>query len=226
MFRSSRDWGGVDLAAEWAGFETVLSDLENAGYEVLPLVYPACGVDAPHKRNRVFIVAHSKREERRPGAEKPGVFRTLHENGPEPDNLDGSSEDVADAIRIDDDDRRHGTGEIRGKRSEQTNVCGSENVADAEKRGRGEGNTDAGGSGRGTGTPEERERLAIGSRREFEPGIRRVADGFSGWLDEPDGVPRVARGVKNRATRLRALGNAVVPQQAYPIFRAIAEVER
>ena len=43
-----------------------------------------------------------------------------------------------------------------------------------------------------------------------------------GW---EDGIPRVARGVKNRANRLRALGNAVVPDQAYPIFRAIAEAE-
>ena len=31
---------------------------------------------------------------------------------------------------------------------------------------------------------------------------------------------------KNRASRLRALGNAVVPAQAYPLFKAIAEIER
>jgi DNA (cytosine-5)-methyltransferase 1 len=47
-------------------------------------------------------------------------------------------------------------------------------------------------------------------------------DGY--WLVEPD-IPRVAKGVKNRVARLKALGNCVVPAQAYPIFRAIAESE-
>ena len=46
------------------------------------------------------------------------------------------------------------------------------------------------------------------------------------WLAEPAGVPRVARGIPNRVERLKCLGNAVVPAQFYPIFRAIAEVER
>ena len=41
---------------------------------------------------------------------------------------------------------------------------------------------------------------------------------------EPD-IPRVATGVKNRVDRLKCLGNAVVPQQAYPIFAAIAQIE-
>jgi DNA (cytosine-5)-methyltransferase 1 len=64
-----------------------------------------------------------------------------------------------------------------------------------------------------------------------EPGLGGVAYGLPHWLDseywrvEPD-ISRVAKGVKNRVARLRALGNAVVPAQAYPIFRAIAEIEK
>ena len=45
------------------------------------------------------------------------------------------------------------------------------------------------------------------------------------WAAEP-GVGRVADGVPHRMDRLRCLGNAVVPQQFYPIFKAIAEVAR
>ena len=52
-------------------------------------------------------------------------------------------------------------------------------------------------------------------------------DGEAPWYrgSWEDGIPRVANGVKKRVDRLRALGNAVVPQQAYPIFKAIAEIE-
>lgn len=39
--------------------DTVLSDLESEGYEAQPFVIPACGVDAPHKRERVCILAHA-----------------------------------------------------------------------------------------------------------------------------------------------------------------------
>ena len=40
-------------------FEQVCVDLENEGYEVQPFVIPACGVNAPHRRYRVWIIAHS-----------------------------------------------------------------------------------------------------------------------------------------------------------------------
>ena len=42
------------------------------------------------------------------------------------------------------------------------------------------------------------------------------------WAVEPD-VGRMASGIPNRVDRLKCLGNAVVPQQAYPIFRALRE---
>jgi DNA (cytosine-5)-methyltransferase 1 len=62
-----------------------------------------------------------------------------------------------------------------------------------------------------------------------ESDVGRVANGIPCWLDgywrvEPN-IPRVATGVKNRVDRLKCLGNAVVPQQVYPILAAIAELE-
>ena len=45
------------------------------------------------------------------------------------------------------------------------------------------------------------------------------------WPAEPN-VGRVANGVPSRVDRLKCLGNAVVPQQFYPIFQAIADIER
>jgi len=41
-------------------FEQVCLDLENEGYEVWPVVLPACGKDAPHRRDRVWFIVHSK----------------------------------------------------------------------------------------------------------------------------------------------------------------------
>ena len=43
------------------------------------------------------------------------------------------------------------------------------------------------------------------------------------WDDEPD-IPRIATGIGHRVDRLKCLGNAVVPQQFYPIFKAIADL--
>ena len=40
--------------------DEVCTDLENEGYEVQPFVIPAVAVNAPHRRDRVWIVAHRK----------------------------------------------------------------------------------------------------------------------------------------------------------------------
>ena len=46
--------GIVNLA-----LDTVLSDLENEGYSAQAFLVPACGVDAPHRRERVAILAYT-----------------------------------------------------------------------------------------------------------------------------------------------------------------------
>ena len=61
--------------------------------------------------------------------------------------------------------------------------------------------------------------------RTTKPRLDRMVDGFSHWLDEPVNIPRIANGVKDCANRVKGLGNAVVPQQFFPIFKAIWEIE-
>lgn len=39
-------------------FESVCTDLESAGYAVQPFIVPACAVNALHRRDRVWIIAH------------------------------------------------------------------------------------------------------------------------------------------------------------------------
>jgi DNA (cytosine-5)-methyltransferase 1 len=46
----------------WNGglvFDEVQAELEAEGYEVLPFLLPACAVNAPHRRDRIWFVAHS-----------------------------------------------------------------------------------------------------------------------------------------------------------------------
>lgn len=87
--------------------------------------------------------------------------------------------------------------------------------------------------GQGTQEPESERSM----RRTVESVLDGMADGFSAgmdrdldflinhyWDNEPD-IPRIATGIEHRIDRLKCLGNAVVPQQYYPVFRAIAEVE-
>lgn len=38
--------------------ETVCQDLESGGYSVQPVLIPACAVGAPHRRDRVWFIAH------------------------------------------------------------------------------------------------------------------------------------------------------------------------
>ena len=49
----------------WSGglvFHEVQTDLEVEGYEVQPFLLPACGVNAPHRRDRIWFVAYSDNE--------------------------------------------------------------------------------------------------------------------------------------------------------------------
>ncbi len=40
-------------------FERICITLESQGYAVQPIIIPACAVGAPHRRNRLWLIAHS-----------------------------------------------------------------------------------------------------------------------------------------------------------------------
>ena len=148
--------------------DDVCADLEREGYEVGIWNYEAASVGAPHRRERVFFVAHA------------GC--TLRQ-------------------------RISKQGDIR-------EASGARN-ADAVEQ------------------PSSTHSTYTDSGEEVKSGVGLLADGISAPLDgsvetywdrtpEPE---RVVQGMKDIGARLRALGNAVVPQQAYPLFKAIMEVQ-
>ena len=91
-----------------------------------------------------------------------------------------------------------------------------------QAEGAGEMQSDAG-SGDGNACYTVCEGLSDGAEKEIrESGTREQPQRPDWWAAEPD-VGRMASGIPHRVDRLKCLGNAVVPQQAYPIFRALRE---
>ena len=103
-------------------FEAVCTDLESEGYEVQPFIIPASGVGAPHRRERVWIIAI--REE--------SMVNSEH-NGSPTSTIEGSSA----ASSNDNEKGQNETSEFKGTGGSRD----SENVADTDSRLRGGGRT-------------------------------------------------------------------------------------
>ncbi|MBX9121901.1 DNA cytosine methyltransferase [Enterococcus avium] len=180
--------------------ERTLTDLESEGYETQTFIIPAAAVDAKHQRSRTFVVAHSdslwEQQSKRSIGDIWGWFGDRSE-------IMAYSESNSSG------------GLSSGAPAEESRFkFGGEDVAhtDSERRGQVE-QYDRGGA--------EKEKAI---RSSWERRIQ-CGGGTSWWELEPE-LGRVAHGVPNRVDRLKSLGNAVVPQQAFPIFAAIMEIER
>ena len=183
--------------------DTVLSDLEAIGYTCEAIVIPACAVDAPHRRDRVAIVAYRMRD----GGET-GVADSQRGQEGDANQPFHSGSPLANAERI-------------GLRENGDQPCvDCERNDPAQKQGRGAELRTAGCCGSYVSNADGPVQSISMQTRGGRPG-----SGDVGWWAAEPNVGRVAHGVPHRVDRLRCLGNAVVPQQFYPIFAAIAEIE-
>lgn len=87
--------------------DNVLADLEAIGYTTWPLVIPACAVDARHRRERVWILAHSN---------APRKWRNTRESQAQEDAFPHSNGERLEG-------QRKESGRIRAKQRDIGNRC-------------------------------------------------------------------------------------------------------
>ncbi len=183
--------------------DKVLSDLEAEGYETRAFIIPACGVDAPHRRDRVAIVAWHN--DGKPNGREPLIAIPREDEGKNAKPC-GVCYDVADSNQQGVQGRPE-AGNTEGQRADAVEYalrCGEcSHVRD----------------------PASTRFQNRTAGQIFQPGEEQKPERSGWWPIEPN-VGRVAYGVPHRVDRLKGLGNAVVPAQFYPFFAAIAEIER
>lgn len=203
------------------GLNVVLSDLAQIGYDAEWYNLSASAVGAPHRRERIFIIAYPNSN---------GQCSQGHEQTSEQDNL---SEERKAEIGSERAEWKHEVSELSSDvsntnisrlerqhkskhpswKSKETFRCGSDdkNVE----------NTNSNGDGERAWEDDLR-----GSKIEESSSdiIKRSSRYRGQWAVEPN-VGRVAHGVSNRIHRIRCLGNAVVPQCAEVFCTAIKKYE-
>jgi DNA (cytosine-5)-methyltransferase 1 len=207
----------------WNGglvFHEVQSDLEAEGYAVQPYVLPAAAVGAPHRRDRVWFVAHSANQRFKEQREQPigGKERQLERGILQSDAADTNL---------------HGCNKRNGQHEEQSSERGVNAQRDIEQS-IGDGNVDnTNGIRRDESINDKRHINEWEGKRKFSA-TNSTQDWWGGFpsvspiCSRNDGIPDKLDGItfsKWRNESIKAYGNAVVPQVVYQIFKAIQQYE-
>ena len=218
----------------WNGglvFEEVCVDLEALGYEVWTGIIPAAGVGAPHRRDRIWFVAHANggADVRTPGRDasasaseglperhevripdQSGDVWDATDTNPEKFNRRSSS---AESKRQTAKQRRNGIWSAIARHGEIGHAADTDGNKRCKRRMHAEGIRKA---KRHTGARNAR-RNVRGTWDDF-PSQPPVCGGDDGISRELDGITFS----KWRNESIKAYGNAIVPQVAYQLFRAIS----
>lgn len=196
--------------------ETICRDLEREGYAVQPLLIPACAVGAPHRRDRIWFIAHRTNA----GVE---AMQFTGENGiyavGTSSHTDGDRyTSCGTSCRIEKERReRAAMSGQRGGRCERFNGLDGFSRIAAEPYGKRQIYGNDQGPER-LEKPDERFKTqyssSIWEKFPTQSPICIGDDGLSGRLD---GITFS----KWRQESVKAYGNAIVPQVAYEIFKAI-----
>jgi DNA (cytosine-5)-methyltransferase 1 len=175
---------------EIAEYDTICGgierDLRQAGYDTVWLLIPACSVGAPHRRDRVWIVANTI---------ESGARNNQREATDEGWATSGSG---ASGIRQ--THRKVGTGGLDSADSDASDT-----------------------STEGLQGSESSQPIRLLGQCD-RSGSDQRPDWQENWYEVATRFCRVDARVSDRVDRLKALGNAIVPQVAYEIIKAIQSV--
>ena len=217
----------------WNGglvFEEVQADLEAAGYEVQPFLLPACGVNAPHRRDRIWFVASNSNNK----GGSNGLGQVQGENGEISQwNNDAEFSNTSDGASSDSNNPRTNVGVQDKEWQKGDGIRGFAQSKSGQTCGNGDA-TNTNGTTHKTrthGTILEQQNwekangfINVECRNKWQnfPTVSPICNGDDGLSDRLDSITFS----KWRNESIKAGGNAIVPQVVYQIFKAIEQHER